>query len=122
MAKEQKQNAGVTGYQLNGNDGWAQIRAWEDERAISSEQRFNTTIISYEIQESPKGREITVTVNVGQRETARKAEFAGWLAVKARHPSVYSENKMAFQVNGEWHVMVRWMLWKPSDQTGGVSF
>jgi hypothetical protein len=80
------------------------------------------TFDHYEFNESPKGYEVTVTVRVGQRETARKAEWAGFMAVKKRHPSIYGESKMAFQQGSEWLVMVRWMVWKPQDETGGIDF
>jgi hypothetical protein len=46
------------------------------------------------------------------------------MTVKARHPSIYGESKMAFKQDDEWIVMVRWMLWKPrsAEQTEKISF
>jgi len=122
MAGKRQEQVSPTGFQMGEQDGYLQVLAWEQLKFGSSEQRFNTTIETYEVQESAKGREITVTVNVGERETGRKAEWAGFMAVKARHASVYAESKMALRRGNDWIVMVRWMVWKPQEQTGGIDF
>jgi len=111
VAGKNDKSQGVSGYQLNGQEGWASVRGFEDNNAIASEQTFNTHILHYDIVPNNKGWEVTAVVQTGEYETARKAEWAGFMAVKKRHASVYAESKMAMKVEGGYHVFVRWMIW-----------
>lgn len=122
MAEKNKQAVGIVAGSMDAVQGYDFVRAKEEDRAVKSEQRFGTFIDHYEIAESSKGYEITVIVHVPRADTGRKAEWAGFLTVKNRHPSLYAESKMALQTQDGWLVYVRWMLWKPSDEAPAIPF
>lgn len=111
MAGKKEQSTGVDGYSLNGHEGWAQVRTLEDANAIASEEKFNVQFIRYDVRPNAKGVEVTIVLQLGNLETARKAEWSALLAVKKRHASLYGESKMAIQNSEGWEVHVRWMIW-----------
>lgn len=119
MAKARVEQAGVSAYQLDGRQGWSDIRAMEDGNAIASEEKFGCEVVRYEVQPNPKGWEITCIVEMADPGTARKAEWNGFMTVKRRHASIYGESKMAMKTSTGYTVYVRWMIWNnqlPSDR------
>lgn len=111
MASKNKSQSHVEGATLNSSDGYTEVSRLEGDRVKALLQVDEAHIVRYDVYPHEKFWDVTVVVFLRGMDNPGSAAWKAYMLVKAMHPSIYKESKIAHPHEDGWMAYVNWKIW-----------